>query len=86
MQTTIRKRDPAKHMARFYSLRAQGVLRLTQDGQPDAPLDVAGVALLREWGRIGSPGKVRLDSVKSLDEAEIKAARIAALKRRKGYR
>jgi predicted DNA-binding WGR domain protein len=85
MQTTIRKRNPAKHMARFYSLRTQGVLHLTQDGKTDTSLD-SNVALLREWGRIGSPGKVRLDSVMNLDEAEAKAARIAALKRRKGYR
>jgi predicted DNA-binding WGR domain protein len=73
MGTTIRKRDPAKHMARFYSLRTQATL-------------FGAWGLVREWGRIGSPGTVRVDPVSCLEEAEGKAQRLAALKRRKGYR
>ena len=46
--TLIRRRDPARRMARFYSLAVQADL-------------LAGWSLVREWGRIGSPGRVRVD-------------------------
>jgi predicted DNA-binding WGR domain protein len=60
-------------MARFYSLRVQGSL-------------FGAWSLIREWGRIGSPGRVRADPHADLAALETEAARIAAAKRRKGYR
>lgn len=74
-ETTIgllRRRDPAVNMARFYRLRIQfGMFE---------PAD-----LLREWGRIGSPGKVRADHYDDPEAADRAAAAIARMKRRKGY-
>lgn len=70
--TLLQRRDPAKHMARFYRLRVQLRLDLAAD-------------LLREWGRIGSPGKVRADPYPDTKAAQAAADSIEKLKRRKGY-
>ena len=67
MDTHLTKRDPARNMARFYRL----VMLPNLFGE---------WTLMREWGRIGSPGQLRLDYHKSRDSAE---AAFAALKRRK---
>ena len=42
--------------------------------------------LIREWGRIGSPGTVRADHHPDQDTASEAAATIERLKRRRGYR
>ncbi len=69
----MRRVDPARNMARFYSL--------------DVERDLFGrVVLVRRWGRIGTAGKVRLDEY---PEEEAALAAIAALERqkvRRGYR
>jgi predicted DNA-binding WGR domain protein len=96
---TIRKRDPAKRMARFYRLALQRCLPLSQDGETDKPVaperstTVANsipipeaVDLVREWGRIGSPGTVRIDGFSNEAEARSAGARLAQQKHRKGYR
>jgi predicted DNA-binding WGR domain protein len=70
---TITRRDPERRMARFYAMHVQGTL-------------FGAWSLIREWGRIGSPGRVRADPHAAIDEAEAAAERIAATKRRKGYR
>jgi predicted DNA-binding WGR domain protein len=44
------------------------------------------VSLVREWGRIGQPGKLRLDRHDSEQTAGRALARLAAAKRRRGYR
>ena len=60
-------------MARFYSIRLQDALQ-------------GGTEVVREWGRIGSAGRVRNDPYASQEQAK-EAARILALrKQRKGYR
>ena len=41
--------------------------------------------LLREWGRMGSPGRVRRDRHPSESEAVIALAKLARQKRRRGY-
>jgi predicted DNA-binding WGR domain protein len=66
------RRDPARAMHRFYALRV-------------APDLFGGWALLREWGRVGSPGQVRADAF--ADEATAAAAmvRLERRKRRRGY-
>jgi WGR domain len=43
---TIQRRDPSQNMARFYAVSLQADL-----------LD--GWSVVREWGRIGRPGRVR---------------------------
>ncbi len=73
MTAKINRRDPERRMARFYLMRVQGSL-------------FGGWSLIREWGRIGSPGRVRADAHADLDAAEAAAERITAAKRRKGYR
>jgi predicted DNA-binding WGR domain protein len=76
MHTLIKRRDPARRMARFYQLSLQGVL------------DAEGVrvALLREWGRIGSPGTVRAEAYDTIEAAESAARALEARKRRRGYK
>jgi predicted DNA-binding WGR domain protein len=64
--------DPSRNMRRFYRL----------DVQPDL---FGGFAIVKEWGRIGSRG--RLVGEWHLTEALARAAlqRQAARKRRRGY-
>ena len=69
---TLRHVDAARNMARFYRL----------DVQPDL---FGGWSLVREWGRIGRPGQVRLDPFPSVDLAEAALARLRADKVRRGY-
>jgi predicted DNA-binding WGR domain protein len=59
-------------MARFYSINLQWALDRS-------------VHLVREWGRIGSPGTVRCDPYDSAESAEAEAHKLIARKRRKGY-
>ena len=41
--------------------------------------------LLREWGRIGSPGRVRRDRHRTESEAVIALTKLAKQKHRRGY-
>jgi len=69
----LRRRDELKNMARAYAI----------DVQPEL---LGGVFVLREWGRIGRAGRVKLDfyadPVKALDAAD----RLVRAKIRRGYR
>jgi predicted DNA-binding WGR domain protein len=70
--TLLQRREPARHMARFYRLWASA--------------DLWGrVVVMREWGRIGSPGRVRVDHYDNATDAAAWLARIEQVKRRKGY-
>lgn len=70
---TLRRIDPAKDMARFYSLEVER--------------DLFGrVVLVRRWGRIGSAGKTRLDEHRGEGEALAALQRLQNAKTRKGYR
>jgi predicted DNA-binding WGR domain protein len=69
-------RDYRKRMSRYYLIVLQGDLGLT-DGET--------VHVVREWGRIGSPGTVRIDAYPDAIAAEAAAAKIERLKKRKGY-
>ena len=69
----LRRVDPARNMARFYSM--------------DVERDLFGrVVLVRRWGRIGTAGRTRLDE--HPDEGRALAALLAieARKKRRGYR
>jgi predicted DNA-binding WGR domain protein len=70
--TFLSRTDPEKNLHRFY------VVRL-------APTLFGDWTLLREWGRSGSPGTVRLTSFPCYDEAAKAEQRIIARRRRRGY-
>jgi predicted DNA-binding WGR domain protein len=69
----IQRRDPDRSMNRFYALTIH----------PDL---ISGWTLLREWGRIGSPGRVVVEPFANEHEAAKAGARIELVKRRRGYR
>jgi predicted DNA-binding WGR domain protein len=73
MRLRLERRDPARDMARFYIVTL-------------APTLFGEVALVREWGRIGSAGTVRETWLASAGAAEAAALRLARRKRRRGYR
>lgn len=73
METTLHRIEPARNAFRFYRLAIW----------PDL---FGGFSLMREWGRLGQPGKLRLDAYDSQAEAEIALVHLARTKRRKGYR
>ena len=68
----LRRVDEAQNMRRFYSLRVQP--------------DLFGCFwLVREFGRLGSPGRVMEDQFASLDEAAAAHAQLWKEKLRGGY-
>lgn len=60
-------------MARLYKL----------DVQPDL---FGGWTIIREWGRLGHPGKVRVELYKTRGAADIALIRKWFEKRKRGYR
>ncbi|MBD0415384.1 WGR domain-containing protein [Oryzicola mucosus] len=69
----FRRIDPARNMARFYSLSLQPTL-------------FGEVSLVRNWGRIGTDGRGMIETFSALAEAETARRRLERVKRRKGYR
>ena len=59
-------------MARFYSLQVERDL-------------FGGVVLTRQWGRIGTTGRTRLEAHSGEEAAREVLERISAAKRRRGY-
>jgi predicted DNA-binding WGR domain protein len=72
MTDLLQRRDPARRMSRFYRLYAGMDL-------------FGGVTVLRERGRIGSPGRVRVDQHEDEEAAMRAAAKLLQAKRRRGY-
>jgi predicted DNA-binding WGR domain protein len=70
MDLRLEKRDPATSQVRFYRLITM-------------PNLFGGGSLVREWGRIGRPGQVKIEPYATEDEAA--GAKLAASKRRRGY-
>jgi predicted DNA-binding WGR domain protein len=68
----LRRVDPSKNMARFYSLEVERDL-------------LGRVVLVRRWGRIGTAGKTRLDEHAGEGEAMAAFQALQSAKRRKGY-
>ncbi len=69
----MRRVDPARNMACFYSLEVER--------------DLFGrVVLVRRWGRFGTAGKVRLDEYAGEGEALAALQTFQARKIRRGYR
>ena len=69
----LERRDQAANLARFYAVSV-------------VPSLLGGWAMVREWGRIGGPGRVQTDWFTTEAEAEAAASRLLARKRRRGYR
>ena len=72
MQSYLEKRDPAKNLARFYSLVV-------------LPTLFEEWSLQREWGRIGQAGKVRILHFPSQEEAMQALLKLETAKKRRGY-
>jgi predicted DNA-binding WGR domain protein len=64
--------DPESNTRRFYAARVQATLFGT-------------FALVREWGRIGSPGRVESEEYVSQEEAEAALNRLRQTKEKRGY-
>jgi len=66
------RRDRERRMARFYAMHL-------------APTLFGGWDLVREWGRIGSPGTLRIIPFETLEESERALRRLEKQKRKRGY-
>lgn len=64
--------DPAHNMRRFYSMTVQ----------PDL---FGGATLVREWGRIGLRGRMKLENHADEGRAITALMALAAVKQRRGY-
>jgi predicted DNA-binding WGR domain protein len=70
---SLQRIDPARIMARFYSLAVER--------------DLFGrVVLVRRWGRLGTAGRTRLDEHKGEGEALAALASMQRAKQRRDYR
>jgi predicted DNA-binding WGR domain protein len=70
---TLYRIDPAKNMQRYYNM----------DIQPDL---FGNQCLIREWGRIGRAGQMRIALYQSMEKARQALYKQRAAKQRKGYR
>jgi predicted DNA-binding WGR domain protein len=68
----LRRIDPARNMCRFYRL----------DVQPDL---FGRVLLMKQWGRVGTQGRMVAESYESEALAAVALQRQAERKRRRGY-
>lgn len=69
----LRRTEPARNMHRFYLMTVQRDL-------------FGGASLVREWGRVGSSGQLRIDHHPDEGKAVDALADIAKQKRKRGYR
>jgi predicted DNA-binding WGR domain protein len=69
----LERRDPSRNMARFYVLAIEPTL-------------FGDTALVREWGRIGSRGRRRVDLIADPAKAAVSLDLWLARKQRRGYR
>jgi predicted DNA-binding WGR domain protein len=68
----LQQHEAAKHQPRFYLLSVQ-------------PNLFGGWALRRAWGRVGSPGQVKIDRHASQEEAESARGKRVREQQRRGY-
>ena len=71
--TYLQRHDPDKNMHRFYQMWV-------------TPGVFGDWSLVREWGRVGSPGTVRKTWFATEAEAHLAEQKLCATKRKKGYR
>jgi predicted DNA-binding WGR domain protein len=72
-ETVLHRIDPAQNMARFYCLSLQPTL-------------FGEVSVVRAWGRIGTRGRIKVDSYPTGEGAATAFAHLEKAKRRRGYR
>ena len=72
MLTYLERRDPEKNLARFYAISL-------------APTLFGSCAVIREWGRIGSPGTMREEWFQNDQKARLAANQLIICKKRRGY-
>ncbi|MHA6688398.1 WGR domain-containing protein [Mesorhizobium sp. A556] len=72
-ETILHRVDPAQNMARFYCLSLQPTL-------------FGEVSVVRAWGRIGTRGRMKIDSYPTGEGASAAFSRLERQKRRRGYR
>jgi predicted DNA-binding WGR domain protein len=65
--------DPARNMARFYRMSS-------------TPSLFGDICLVREWGRIGRPGRIRIDLHQTGEQAMAAREALLRVKRQRGYR
>jgi predicted DNA-binding WGR domain protein len=68
----LQRIDPERNMARFYRITV-------------IPTLFGEWALIREWGRIGSPGTVREEWFETVERATQAAVKLNRQKPRRGY-
>lgn len=73
MSLRLYRVDPGRNMARFYALSIQ----------PDL---FGETSLVRNWGRIGCRGQIKIDAFKDVNAASRALEHLATRKRRRGYR
>ncbi|WP_245314359.1 WGR domain-containing protein [Rhizobium sp. R634] len=71
--TLLYRIDRALNMARFYRLSIQPTL-------------FGGSSLVRNWGRIGTEGRLKVELFDTLGQAAVALERVASRKLRRGYR
>lgn len=71
-QLYVERTDPRRNMARFYALSIEPSL--------------FGVSLVRRWGRIGTCGRARIETMESEGAALDRFLALLATKRKRGYR
>jgi predicted DNA-binding WGR domain protein len=69
----LRRIDPVRNMARFYGLAIEPTL-------------FGGAALVRDWGRIGTRGRRKVELYADPGHAALALERLALAKTRRGYR
>lgn len=69
----LTRTDPARNLARLYMLSVEPAL-------------LAGAELLRQWGRIGTRGRTRVEIFANEADASRAPMRLAAAKTRRSYR
>jgi len=65
--------EPARNMARYYRISS-------------SPSLFGDICLVREWGRIGRPGRIRVDLYDSVGGANAAGEALLRMKLRRGYR
>lgn len=68
----LRRIDPSRNMARFYVLALQPTL-------------FGEVSLVRNWGRIGTMGRQKIELFECAGSAEAALSKLAARKVKRGY-
>ena len=68
----LTREDPTKNLRRFYLMTVQRDL-------------FGGASLIREWGRMGSPGRVFIEHHRDEGHAVNALSDLVAAKRKRGY-